>query len=279
MAKKCAAASDRRIGRVRLIKCTMCDKTFPAEHKSITSHHIQWHLEQNNVQRGHYKSHQRLICKKKWRCHQRCDREFKEPRDLAVHHQKLHAKTYWVKKDGEKYRVAEENCKEEGEKLILKLKQDNGADYSSDWLFFLKPVPSRRRKEKRPSVPVRDVNRQEFTRAFAAFLKQSGEMKIPDFVKNKNRKRRTADWFYRRTASMACHMYYYNYSPSQWDDETVARKAFQALEDLKLAERDPNGGRRLTSQGRSDLGRIAAQIKGERRRQCKCKQNHNQPHA
>ena len=36
---------------------------------------------------------------------------------------------------------------------------------------------------------------------------------------------------------------------------------FQALEGLKLAEKDPNGGRRLTSQGRRDLDRIAAQIK------------------
>ena len=233
MARKRAATSDR----VRLIRCTCCEKTFPAGHVAI--YHIQHHLEQNNVQRGHYKSHQKLICKKKWRCHQRCDREFKEPRDLAVHHQKLHAKTYWVEKDGEKYRAAEKNCKEEGEKLILKLKQDNGADYSSDWLFFLAPAPSRRRKEKRPSVSVRDVNWQEFTMAFAAFLKQSGEMKDPDFVKNDNRKKRTAD--------------------SHWDDETVARKALQALEDLKLAERDPNGGKRLTSQGRSDLGCIAAQ--------------------
>merc|ERR1711890_184597 len=34
-----------------------------------------------------------------------------------------------------------------------------------------------------------------------------------------------------------------------------------ALEGLKLAEKDPNGGRRLTSQGRRDLDRIAAQIK------------------
>merc|ERR1712241_843678 len=41
----------------------------------------------------------------------------------------------------------------------------------------------------------------------------------------------------------------------------VARKALQALEGLKLAEKDPNGGRRLTSQGRRDLDRIAAQIK------------------
>ena len=41
----------------------------------------------------------------------------------------------------------------------------------------------------------------------------------------------------------------------------VARKALQALEGLKLAEKDPNGGRRLTSQGRWDLDRTAAQFK------------------
>merc|ERR1712147_257670 len=49
-------------------------------------------------------------------------------------------------------------------------------------------------------------------------------------------------------------------SPSHWAAGAggVARKALQAL---KLAEKDPNGGRRLTSQGRRDLDRIAAQIK------------------
>merc|ERR1719337_170523 len=52
-------------------------------------------------------------------------------------------------------------------------------------------------------------------------------------------------------------------SPSHWAAGAggVARKALQALEGLKLAEKDPNGGRRLTSQGRRDLDRIAAQIK------------------
>lgn len=41
----------------------------------------------------------------------------------------------------------------------------------------------------------------------------------------------------------------------------VARKALQTLESLKLVEKAPNGGRRLTSQGHRDLDRIAAQIK------------------
>ena len=40
----------------------------------------------------------------------------------------------------------------------------------------------------------------------------------------------------------------------------MARKALQNLEQLKLVEKDPNGGRRLSSQGRRDLDRIAAQI-------------------
>ena len=35
----------------------------------------------------------------------------------------------------------------------------------------------------------------------------------------------------------------------------------QSLEGLKLVEKDANGGRRLTNQGRKDLDRIAAQLK------------------
>ena len=56
-------------------------------------------------------------------------------------------------------------------------------------------------------------------------------------------------------------------SPSHWSRGAggLARKALQALEGLKLVEKDPNGGRRLTSQGRRDLDRIAAQIKAKAR--------------
>ncbi|KAJ0003411.1 hypothetical protein NQD34_008509, partial [Periophthalmus magnuspinnatus] len=40
----------------------------------------------------------------------------------------------------------------------------------------------------------------------------------------------------------------------------VARKVLQALEGLKMVEKDPNGGRRLTPQGHRDLDRIASQV-------------------
>lgn len=52
-------------------------------------------------------------------------------------------------------------------------------------------------------------------------------------------------------------------APSHWrrGSGTVARKALQTLESLKWVEKDPNGGRRITSQGRRDLDRIAAQVK------------------
>ena len=51
--------------------------------------------------------------------------------------------------------------------------------------------------------------------------------------------------------------------PSHWrrGSGSIARKGLQALEQLKLVEKDSNGGRKLTSQGRRDLDRIAAQIK------------------
>ena len=51
--------------------------------------------------------------------------------------------------------------------------------------------------------------------------------------------------------------------PSHWrrGSGSIARKGLQALEQLKLVEKDANGGRKLTSQGRRDLDRIAAQIK------------------
>merc|ERR1711973_961213 len=42
---------------------------------------------------------------------------------------------------------------------------------------------------------------------------------------------------------------------------SVARKVMQALEAIKLVEKDANGGRRLTSQGFRDLDQIAPQIK------------------
>lgn len=55
---------------------------------------------------------------------------------------------------------------------------------------------------------------------------------------------------------------------------SVARKALQALENLKLIEKVPdNRGRRLTAQGRRDVDRIAAQIKvAKKKKQLEIKQ-------
>ena len=52
-------------------------------------------------------------------------------------------------------------------------------------------------------------------------------------------------------------------APSHWGraSSSIARKAVQALEKMKLVEKDANGGRKLTGQGRRDLDRIAAQLR------------------
>ena len=294
MAMKRAATSDRR-GKVRLIRCCHCTKTFPAEHEATVVMHIQHHLEKNYNQRRHYIEHQRLICKQKW-CKQRCGLKFEKPVDLATHHHDHHAQTYWVETNGDKCHVAEENSRKEGNKLISKLcLQDCGADLN--WLFFSAPAPNIneqdygaeiRRRERTPWAPGKDVNQQEFIMALAAFLKQSsGKMEVPVWadlvrtnnrkelaanwvyirtkvalVKTNNRKELAADWFYIRTASIARHLYMCHTnngsSPSHWADE----KALQVLEHLKLARKDPNGERRLTRQGRRNLDHIVAQIKG-----------------
>nr|XP_043908941.1 40S ribosomal protein S19 isoform X2 [Solea senegalensis] len=47
----------------------------------------------------------------------------------------------------------------------------------------------------------------------------------------------------------------------------VARKVLQALEGLKMVEKDPSGGRRLTSQGQRDLDRIAGQVAAANKKQ------------
>lgn len=46
----------------------------------------------------------------------------------------------------------------------------------------------------------------------------------------------------------------------QRGSKNVARKALQALENIKVVEKCEDGGRRLSSTGRRDLDRIAAQM-------------------
>merc|ERR1712071_233925 len=64
-----------------------------------------------------------------------------------------------------------------------------------------------------PSICVKDVDQQEFVKAFSAFLKNSGKVKVPewaDIVKTATHKELAPydpDWFYVRCASLARHLY------------------------------------------------------------------------
>lgn len=137
------------------------------------------------------------------------------------------------------------------------------------------------------SVSVKDVDQHKFVRALAAFFKKSGKVKVPewaDLVKTAVFKELAPfdeDWFLIRMASLARHIYIRSpigvktvkriygghknngVRPSHFcgSSGSVARKVLQALEAIKLVEKDANGGRRLTSQGFRDLDRIASQIK------------------
>merc|ERR1712241_782515 len=149
------------------------------------------------------------------------------------------------------------------------------------WCFFQSQIFFRM-----PSIGVKDVDQQRFTVALAAFFKKSGKVKLPewvDLVKTNVAKELAPfdeDWYYIRIASIARHIYIRSpvgvatvckiygvrrnngSKPSHWSagSGTIARKALQTLEQLKLVEKDPNGGRRLSSQGRRDMDRIAAQM-------------------
>merc|ERR1712117_693626 len=112
---------------------------------------------------------------------------------------------------------------------------------------------------KMAPVSVKDVDQQKFVFALAAFLKKSGKVKVPewaDIVKTSVAKELAPydeDWYYTRLASVASHLCR--------GSGSVARKALQSLEQLKLVQKDANGGRVLTSQGRRDLDRIASQTR------------------
>eukprot|EP00178_Gracilaria_changii_P017153 TRINITY_DN49051_c0_g1_i1.p1 TRINITY_DN49051_c0_g1~~TRINITY_DN49051_c0_g1_i1.p1 ORF type:complete len:148 (+),score=13.25 TRINITY_DN49051_c0_g1_i1:21-464(+) len=142
-----------------------------------------------------------------------------------------------------------------------------------------------------PGVSVKDVNQHEFVKALAAFLKKSGKMKVPewtDLVKLAHFNELAPydlDWYYVRAASVARRLYMRSpagvgclskvyggrkrngTAPSHFcpSSTSVARKVLQSLEGVKIVEKDPSGGRRLSPQGRRDLDRIAAQISTKKR--------------
>merc|ERR1712168_1363781 len=133
---------------------------------------------------------------------------------------------------------------------------------------------------------VKDVCQQHFVVGFADFLKKSGKMKVPEWADLIKLSRfneqgpHNQDWFFVRAASVARHLYIRSpagvgsftkiygarkrngSAPSHFmsSSQSVSRRVLQALEEMALVEKDANGGRKLTSQGRRDMDRIAAQI-------------------
>merc|ERR1712168_1397113 len=133
---------------------------------------------------------------------------------------------------------------------------------------------------------VKDVCQQHFVVGFADVLKKSGKMKVPewaDLIKLSRFNKQgphNQDWFFVRAASVARHLYIRSpagvgsftkiygarkrngSAPSHFmrASQSVSRRVLQALEEMALVEKDVHGGRKLTSQGRRDMDRIAAQI-------------------
>ncbi|XP_028129143.1 40S ribosomal protein S19-like [Diabrotica virgifera virgifera] len=146
-----------------------------------------------------------------------------------------------------------------------------------------------------PSVTLKDVDQHKFVKAFSSFLKKTGKLRVPewvDLVKTSRAKELAPydpDWYYVRRAAIARHIY--NRSPVGVGSVTkifgsrkrngtkpshfcrsagsIARKALQSLETVKLIEKSADGGRKITQQGRRDLDRIAAQVKAKERKALK----------
>lgn len=135
-------------------------------------------------------------------------------------------------------------------------------------------------------VTVRDVPAQDFINAYAAFLRRQAKLEIPGYVEvvktgisKELPPLEAQDWFYKRTASIARHIYLrkdigvgrlnkrYGSSknrgtrPSHHKDASgsVNRRVLQSLEKLDIVEQSENGGRRISENGQRDLDRIAAQ--------------------
>ncbi|KAL1138629.1 hypothetical protein AAG570_008692, partial [Ranatra chinensis] len=120
---------------------------------------------------------------------------------------------------------------------------------------------------------------------------RSGKLKVPEWVdiiktaKYKELAPYDRDWYYTRCSALIRHIYFRSpvgvgavtkifggrkrngVCPSHYcrGSGSVARKALQSLEQMKLIERSSDGGRKLTVQGQRDIDRIAGQIKQKKK--------------
>ena len=150
--------------------------------------------------------------------------------------------------------------------------------------------------EKTASVPnkpatVRDVAADQFIAAYARHLKRGGRVEQPkwvEIVKTAHHNELAPldpDWFFVRAASLARKIYldggkgigFYQRvyggrknngsRPSHHSDASgsVIRAVLRQLEALKVVEKAPKGGRKITSTGQRDLDRIAGQVFNKRK--------------
>ncbi|KAL6076311.1 Protein component of the small (40S) ribosomal subunit [Balamuthia mandrillaris] len=136
------------------------------------------------------------------------------------------------------------------------------------------------------AITVKDVPPNEFVVAYAQHLKRTGKLQVPkwvDLVKTASYKELSPydpDWYYIRAASMARKIYLRGgmgvgtfrkvyggrknngTCPSHFaiSSGSIARHILHELEKIRVVEKDPKGGRRITQQGQRDLDRIAFSI-------------------
>ncbi|KAL0343817.1 UNVERIFIED_CONTAM: 40S ribosomal protein S19-1 [Sesamum angustifolium] len=129
---------------------------------------------------------------------------------------------------------------------------------------------------------VKDVSPHEFVKSYAAHLKRSGKMELPewtDIVKTgvlKELAPYDPDWYYIRAGryilrgGLGVGAFRRIYGGSKRNGSrpphfgkssgSVARHILQQLQNMNIIELDPRGGRRITSSGQRDLDQVAGRI-------------------
>eukprot|EP00441_Pelagodinium_beii_P035791 CAMPEP_0197650932 /NCGR_PEP_ID=MMETSP1338-20131121/31251_1 /TAXON_ID=43686 ORGANISM="Pelagodinium beii, Strain RCC1491" /NCGR_SAMPLE_ID=MMETSP1338 /ASSEMBLY_ACC=CAM_ASM_000754 /LENGTH=159 /DNA_ID=CAMNT_0043225451 /DNA_START=59 /DNA_END=538 /DNA_ORIENTATION=+ len=144
-------------------------------------------------------------------------------------------------------------------------------------------------KEGRKIVTVKDVEPDQFIKAFSQHLKRQGRFELPkwaDVVKTAKYKElppNDPDWLYVRTASMVRKIYIRKgmgvgafrkvYGGQQRrgtctkvfskGSGRIARYIVQQLEEMGLVEQNEDGGRMITKEGQRELDTVAVQAAAE----------------